>query len=96
MQMRSLADVKAHLSEVVDEVESTHERIVITRHGRPAAAVLGVDDLDTLEETLAWCQEVISRYRAGERDPEGEAGPFVGGSQLDREVARALHRDGAA
>lgn len=47
-----LADVKNHLSEVVDSLEREHGRVVITKHGRPAAVVLSVDDLESLEETL--------------------------------------------
>lgn len=47
-----LADVKNRLSEVVDRLQREHGRIVITRHGRPAAVVLSVDDLESLEETL--------------------------------------------
>ena len=47
-----LAEVKNRLSEVVDTVEREHGRVVITRHGRPAAAVLSVEDLESLEETL--------------------------------------------
>ena len=47
-----LAEVKNRLSEVVDRLEREHGRIVITKHGRPAAVVLSVDDLDSLEETL--------------------------------------------
>jgi prevent-host-death family protein len=47
-----LADVKNKLSEVVDNVEREHGRVVITRHGRPAAVVLSIDDLESLEETL--------------------------------------------
>jgi len=48
----SLADVKNHLSEVVERLEREHGRVVITKHGRPAAVVLSVEDLDSLEETL--------------------------------------------
>lgn len=48
----SLADVKNHLSEVVDRLEREHGRVVITKHGRPAAVVLSIEDLDSLEETL--------------------------------------------
>ena len=48
----SLADVKNHLSEVVERVEREHGRVLITKHGRPAAVVLSIDDLDSLEETL--------------------------------------------
>lgn len=51
-ELMSLADVKNRLSEVVDHVEREHDRVVITKHGRPAAVVLNVDDLESLEETL--------------------------------------------
>jgi antitoxin YefM len=47
-----LADVKNRLSEVVDRLEREHGRVVITRHGHPAAVVMSVDDLESLEETL--------------------------------------------
>lgn len=52
-----LRDVKNRLSEVVDQVEREHGRVVITRHGKPAAVVISADDLASLEETL----EVVSR-----------------------------------
>jgi antitoxin YefM len=40
------------LSEVVDRLEREHGRVVITKHGHPAAVVISVDDLESLEETL--------------------------------------------
>lgn len=48
-----LAEVKNRLSEVVAEVEAQHGRVVITKHGRPAAVLMAVEDLESLEETLA-------------------------------------------
>jgi antitoxin YefM len=48
-----LSEVKAKLSEVVDDVVTTHERVTVTRNGRPVAVVLSVDDLESIEETLA-------------------------------------------
>ena len=48
----SLADVKNRLSEVVDRLEREHGRVVITKHGHPAAVVISVADLESLEETL--------------------------------------------
>ena len=47
-----LADAKNRLSEVVERIEREHGRVVITKHGRPAAVMLSVDDLESLEETL--------------------------------------------
>jgi prevent-host-death family protein len=42
MQRRSFADVKAHLSEVVDQAEHRGKKILILRHGKPAAAIVPV------------------------------------------------------
>ena len=36
----------------MDQVESAHERVVITRNGRPVAVLISPDDLETLEEIL--------------------------------------------
>jgi prevent-host-death family protein len=47
-----LAEVKKRLSEMIDRVEHHHERVVVTRRGRPAAVLLSPDDLESLEETL--------------------------------------------
>jgi len=48
----SLAHVKAHLSAIVGSVHDTHERVVITRNGEPAAVLISPDDLAALEETV--------------------------------------------
>jgi antitoxin YefM len=52
LEQMPLAEVKNRLSEVVDEVEREHARVVITKHGRPAAVVVSTEDLESLEETL--------------------------------------------
>jgi antitoxin YefM len=49
----SLATVKARFSELVDRVERQQDRVVVTRHGKPAAVLISADDLESLEETLA-------------------------------------------
>lgn len=48
-----LSSVKTHLSELVDRVEDQHDRVVVTRNGKPAAVLISPDDLASLEETLA-------------------------------------------
>ncbi len=47
-----LAEIKAHLSEIVDRIETEHERVTLTRNGRPAAVLISPEDLDALEDTL--------------------------------------------
>ncbi len=46
MEKRSFADVKAHLSEVVDQAEHRGKKILILRHGKPAAAIVPVSALE--------------------------------------------------
>ena len=48
----ALAHVREDLSGIIDEVATTHERVVVTRHGEAAAVLVSVDDLAALEETL--------------------------------------------
>jgi prevent-host-death family protein len=43
VQKTSLTEAKAHLSALVDEAEHHHKRILILRHGKPAAAIVPVD-----------------------------------------------------
>jgi antitoxin YefM len=64
-----LADVKNRLSEVVERVEREHGRVVITKHGRPAAVVLSIEDLEGLEETL----EILSNPALMRRIKNAEA-----------------------
>ncbi|HEV8636688.1 MAG TPA: type II toxin-antitoxin system Phd/YefM family antitoxin [Chloroflexota bacterium] len=45
----SAAHAKAHLSELVSRVAHSGERYVIERHGRPAAALVSLDDLAKIE-----------------------------------------------
>lgn len=53
MSILSLAEAKAHLSEVVNRVSSQHERVTVTVHGRPSAILIAPEDLEQMEETIA-------------------------------------------
>lgn len=46
------SEVKAHLSELADRVEDQHDRILVTRNGRPSFVLMSPDDLESLEESL--------------------------------------------
>lgn len=85
-----LADVRNHLSEVVERLEREHGRVVITKHGRPAAVVLSVEDLEGLEETLDILSDPRLMLRVRKADAEVDAGES---QPLTKERALALaHR----
>lgn len=66
----SLAQAKAHLSEVVSRVAGHHERVTVTVHGTPSAVLLAPADLESLEETLAILSDPAVMRRMAESDAE--------------------------
>ncbi|MGB3412585.1 MAG: type II toxin-antitoxin system Phd/YefM family antitoxin [Microthrixaceae bacterium] len=65
-----MADVKNRFSEVVDQLEREHGRVIVTKHGRPAAVLLSIEDLESLEETLEILsnQTLMEAVRSGQED----------------------------
>ena len=43
---------RAELSDLLDEVEHTHEHVEITRNGRPAAVLMSPEEYEVIQETL--------------------------------------------
>ncbi len=46
------SEARTRLSELADRVEHQHDRILVTRNGRPSFVILSPDDLESLEETI--------------------------------------------
>lgn len=89
-----LSHVKAHLSEITDRVEGQHDRIVVTRNGRPAAVLVSPEDLESLEETLAILSDPELMQQVRESEAEFERGEK--GVTLEELKAELSSRDAAA
>jgi antitoxin YefM len=86
MTTQSLASIKAHFSQVIDEVTATHERVVVTKNGSPVAVILAVDDYESLMETL----EILSDRSALTEIREAERQMAEGESFGEQQVRTAL------
>ncbi len=66
-------EARARLSELLDELETKHEHVVITRNGRPAAVLVPAEEQEVLEETLEVLQdeELLRALRESEEDVRG-------------------------
>ena len=53
MKILPLSEAKAKLSALVDQVRATDEEVVITKNGRPAAALVSPDEYEGWKETIA-------------------------------------------
>jgi prevent-host-death family protein len=82
MKVVPLSEAKDKLSALVEEADSTHEIVQITRHGRPAAVLMSADDLESLHETLFWLQQPGVREDLATGEQEYKAGESSSGEQL--------------
>lgn len=70
MTVLPFSEAKAQLSELADRVEGQHDRILVTRNGRPSFVLLSPDDLESLEETLDILRddELLASIRRSRRE----------------------------
>lgn len=66
-------EFRAHLSEMLSEVADRRNHVLVTRNGRPAAALVPVDEYEALEETA----EILS-------DPDAMAALELGLAELSK------------
>lgn len=85
MSTLPFTDARNHLSELIEEVRRTHERVAITRHGHTVAVLISPDDLAVLEETL----DVLSSPEAMRQLAESREA-MTAGDVLDAEELAAL------
>lgn len=82
MRTVPLSEAKDKLSALVDEADTTHEIIRITRHGRTAAVLMSADDLDSLHETLHALQVPGMIEELAEADRAYAVGQTISGTDL--------------
>ena len=80
-----LSEVKARLSEIAEEVATTHERVQITKNGRDYVVLVAAQDLESLEATL----ELLADPDAQERVKRAEE-DIARGDVLDEDELRDL------
>lgn len=88
----SLAEVKAHLSELVGRVNSQHERVSVTVHGKPSAVLIATEDLESLEETIAILSDPETLQRLAASDAELAHGEGESEAELAEVMAARRRR----
>ena len=86
-----LAELKAHLSELVARVHGQHERVTVTVHGRPSAVLLSIEDLESLEETIAILSDADTVTALIQSEAELARGETITADELTAAVT-ARHR----
>ena len=76
MQTLPISKVKDRLNELVDAAALTHEQVIITKNGSPAAVLIGASEWEELQETLFWLSQPGIRNSLDEAKADIEAGRF--------------------
>ncbi len=92
MTTLSLADAKAHLSQLIARVSGQHERVYVTVHGKPSAVLLATEDLESLEETIEILADAEAMRRLDASEAELARGEVEGRDELDAAMARRRQR----
>jgi antitoxin YefM len=73
MTILPLNDVKTRFSAIADEVAATHDRVIVTRNGRPHVMVIAVDDFESLQMTRELLAEpgAVEDILASDREVAG-------------------------
>lgn len=85
MEILPISKVKDRLNELVDLAASTHGRVTITKNGSPAAVLIGVDEWESLQETLFWLSQPGIRESVEEAQADIAAGRTFSEEQMREE-----------
>lgn len=87
-----LADARNRLSELISDVETTHARVTVTKHGHAAAVLISPDDLASLEETLDILSTPGALDEIGEAEAQVARGETVSEQTIRADLARRTRR----
>ena len=85
MRTLPISKVKDRLNELVDSAAITHEQVTITKNGSPAAVLIGVDEWESIQETLFWLSQPGIHESIAEAEADVEAGRVYSEEQIRAE-----------
>lgn len=83
-----LSEVKARLSEIAEEVASTHERVQITKNGHEYVVLLAAEDLESMEATLELLSDPEAQQRVQQAESDIAAGEVLNEEAMGDLLAR--------
>jgi antitoxin YefM len=86
MRILPISQLKSKINEYVDAVSQTRDQITITKNGAPTAVLIGVDEWESIQETLHW----LSQPGIAESVAESEADVAAGRTYGEDEIRAAF------
>ncbi|MFI0373491.1 type II toxin-antitoxin system Phd/YefM family antitoxin [Actinomadura sp. 1N219] len=87
-----VAEARQQFSSLVEEAVKTHQRIHVTRNGRPAVVMIADDDFEAIMETIEVLSDPTLMRGVIESEHDAEAGRHITGDEMS--VIMAARADG--
>jgi len=87
--IKPISQVKAHMSEIVEAISHTHNKVVITHNGEAKAVLQDIESFEELQESLAMLKIIAISTKSmllGKGQPVKEAFKEV------RDRAKEMHK----
>jgi antitoxin YefM len=91
MQTLPISKVKDKLNELIEAASRTREQITITKNGSPAAVLIGIDEWESLQETLFWLSQPQIRESLAEAREDVAGGRVFSEEQIRSEFGIPEH-----
>jgi antitoxin YefM len=82
MRILPISQLKSKLNDYVDAVAETRDQITITKNGAPAAVLIGVDEWESIQETLHWLSQPGIVESIAESEADVAAGRTYGEDEI--------------
>jgi len=82
MRILPISQLKSKINEYVDAVSETRDQITITKNGAPAAVLIGVDEWESIQETLHWLSQPGIVESIAESESDIAAGRTYGEDEI--------------
>ncbi len=93
MKTLSLAEARQHFSEVVNDVETHHDHVMVTKNGKPAVMIVSVYEWEQMEDTIFWLSQPGIHEDLAEADAAISRGDTFSIEEIKTELEERLRAE---
>jgi antitoxin YefM len=82
----TLKELRPKLPKVMNDIDTKMDRFVVTRHGKPAAMMMSIEDYESIIETLDILSNSGMAKRIKEAEVEMKKGKVKALSEIEKEM----------
>ena len=82
----TLKELRPRLPKVISDVDTKMDRFVITKHGKPAAMMISIEDYESIMETLDILSNAGMSKRIKQAEAEMKKGKVKAFDEIEKEM----------